>query len=171
MPDSQLSASTAILLGASVATTATLLVLFATGALSVPGRDETEQPETGHKPAAGRNGYDKDKSSWLNRSAHTWQISLCLESSLIYLNCCRGQRAGEALRDGIGRRFRHLYSIRTMTPTNWRCGCACCMIAAIQCPQTGVPCVVVPCSAEYSHRYHAGSKRSRSFTRALASIW
>lgn len=67
MADSQLSATTALLLGASVATAATLLVLFATGALSGPVRDETEQPGSGHGPSASLNGTEKTKNASFNR--------------------------------------------------------------------------------------------------------
>lgn len=67
MADSQLSATTALLLGASVATAATLLVLFATGALSGPVRDATEQPGTRHGRSASLNGTDKTKHSSINR--------------------------------------------------------------------------------------------------------
>lgn len=47
MTDSQLSAVYGIVLGASIATAATLITLYATGAFSGSDRKELEQPETG----------------------------------------------------------------------------------------------------------------------------
>lgn len=65
--DTHVSTTIAVLLGASVATFSTLLVLYATGALSSPAqRDDTQrQPE--RRPDDHQNGAEREANGSLNR--------------------------------------------------------------------------------------------------------